>query len=187
MNSSILKEETKEIYLRKARVIDERFSLDGVASVSYDIIFDAIKVGYIDLRRTMNAYMYYYGHVGYHVYEPYRGQRFALKACLKLAKIAKEARGFIYVVSSLGVTGTREQINTDLKSIMAVIRQYSQQPCAIGFGIATPAQARQMASISDGAIVGSAIIKLLARYGKDAPVYIGEYVQSMKDAIRDLE
>ena len=105
----------------------------------------------------------------------------------RIAKIAKEARGFIYVVSSLGVTGTREQINTDLKSIMAVIRQYSQQPCAIGFGIATPAQARQMASISDGAIVGSAIIKLLARYGKDAPVYIGEYVQSMKDAIRDLE
>ncbi len=94
MNSSILKEETKEIYLRKARVIDERFSLDGVASVGYDIIFDGLKVGYIDLRRTMNEYMYYYGHVGYHVYEPYRGQHFALKACLKLAKIAKVEYGF---------------------------------------------------------------------------------------------
>ena len=102
----------------------------------------------------------------------------------RIAMIAKEAEGFIYVVSSLGVTGTRSEIKTDLKSIVDIIRQNTDVPCAIGFGISTPEQAQKMAGISDGAIVGSAIIKLLEKYGKDAPKYIGEYVKSMKDALR---
>lgn len=102
----------------------------------------------------------------------------------RIATIAKEADGFIYLVSSLGVTGTRSEINTDLKSIVDVIRQNSSVTCAIGFGISTPAQAKKMADIADGAIVGSAIIKIIERYGKDAPRYVGEYVKSMKDAIR---
>ena len=98
--------------------------------------------------------------------------------------IAGEAEGFLYVVSSLGVTGTRSEIRTDLESIMKVIRQYTDIPCAIGFGISTPEQAKRMADISDGAIVGSAIIKLLEKYGKDAPEYIGRYVKSMKAEMR---
>ena len=98
--------------------------------------------------------------------------------------IAKEAEGFIYLVSSLGVTGERSEIKTDLRSIVELIRANTDVPCAIGFGISTPEQAKQMASISDGAIVGSAIIRLLEKHGKDAPQYIGEYVKSMKDAIR---
>lgn len=102
----------------------------------------------------------------------------------RIAMIAKEADGFIYLVSSLGVTGTRSEISTDLKSIVDVIRQNSSVPCAIGFGISTPAQAKKMADIADGAIVGSAIIKIIEQYGKDAPKYVGEYVKSMKDAIR---
>lgn len=102
----------------------------------------------------------------------------------RIAMIAKEADGFIYLVSSLGVTGTRSEINTDLKSIVEVIRQNSSVPCAIGFGISTPEQAKKMADIADGAIVGSAIIKIIEQYGKDAPRYVGEYVKSMKDAIR---
>ncbi len=102
----------------------------------------------------------------------------------RIAMIAKEADGFIYLVSSLGVTGTRSEINTDLKSIVDVIRQNSSVPCAIGFGISTPEQAKKMADIADGAIVGSAIIKIIEQYGKDAPRYVGEYVKSMKDAIR---
>lgn len=102
----------------------------------------------------------------------------------RIAMIAKEADGFIYLVSSLGVTGTRSEINTDLKSIVYVIRQNTSVPCAIGFGISTPAQAKKMADIADGAIVGSAIIKIIEQYGKDAPRYVGEYVKSMKDAIR---
>lgn len=102
----------------------------------------------------------------------------------RIAMIAKEADGFIYLVSSLGVTGTRSEINTDLKSIVDVIRQNSSVPCAIGFGISTPEQAKKMADIADGAIVGSAIIKIIEQYGKDAPRYVGEYVKSMKDAVR---
>lgn len=102
----------------------------------------------------------------------------------RIAMIAKEAEGFIYLVSSLGVTGVRSEIKTDLGSIVEVIRANTDTPCAIGFGISTPEQAAKMAGISDGAIVGSAIIKILAQYGKDAAPYVGEYVKSMKDAIR---
>ena len=102
----------------------------------------------------------------------------------RIAKIAKEAQGFLYIISSLGVTGTRSEIKTDLASIVKVVRENTDIPCAIGFGISTPEQAKKMADLSDGAIVGSAIIKLLEKYGKDAPSYIGEYVRSMKDAIR---
>ena len=101
----------------------------------------------------------------------------------RIAMIAREAEGFIYVVSSLGVTGTRSEIKTDLKSIVDVIRDVTDVPCAIGFGISTPEQAAKMSSLSDGAIVGSAIIKFLEKYGKDAPKYIGEYVKSMTDAM----
>ena len=102
----------------------------------------------------------------------------------RIAMIAKEAEGFIYVVSSLGVTGMRSEIKTDLASIIKVIRENTDTPCAIGFGISTPEQAKKMADLSDGAIVGSAIIKLLEKHGKNAPEYVGEYVKSMKDAIR---
>ena len=101
----------------------------------------------------------------------------------RVAMIAREAEGFIYVVSSLGVTGTRSSIETDLSSIVDIIRENTDIPCAIGFGISTPAQAHNMAAIADGAIVGSAIIKLLEQYGKAAPEYIGAYVKSMKEAL----
>lgn len=102
----------------------------------------------------------------------------------RIAMIAKEAEGFLYIVSSLGVTGTRSEINTDLASIVDIVRQNTAIPCAIGFGISTPEQAKKMSDISDGAIVGSAIIKLLEKHGKDAPKYVGEYVKSMKGALR---
>ena len=102
----------------------------------------------------------------------------------RIAMIAREAEGFLYIVSSLGVTGVRSQIKTDLASIVEVVRQNTRVPCAIGFGISTPEQARAMAELSDGAIVGSAIIKLLEKYGKDAPAHVGEYVKSMKGALR---
>ena len=102
----------------------------------------------------------------------------------RIAMIAGEAEGFLYIVSSLGVTGTRSEITTDLDAIIRVVRENTSVPCAIGFGISTPEQAKKMAAMSDGAIVGSAIIKLLARYGKDAPAYVGQYVKAMKDAVR---
>jgi len=102
----------------------------------------------------------------------------------RVAMIAKEAEGFIYLVSSLGVTGTRTEINTDLDSIVKIIRANTSVPCAIGFGISTPEQAKKMASISDGAIVGSAIIKIMEKYGKESPSYVGEYIKSMTDALQ---
>ncbi|MDY5869819.1 MAG: tryptophan synthase subunit alpha [Suilimivivens sp.] len=102
----------------------------------------------------------------------------------RVAMIAREAEGFIYIVSSLGVTGVRSEINTDIASLVKLVRENTSVPCAVGFGISTPEQAARMAGISDGAIVGSAIIKLIEKYGKDAAEPVGEYVKSMKDALR---
>ena len=102
----------------------------------------------------------------------------------RIAMIAKEASGFIYIVSSLGVTGVRSEITTDIPSIVASVRAASDTPCAIGFGISTPEQAQKMSQSADGVIVGSAIVKLVAQYGKDAPEHVGEYVKSMVDAIK---
>lgn len=101
----------------------------------------------------------------------------------RISMIAKEAEGFIYIVSSLGVTGVRNEIKTDIPSMVKLIRENTEIPCAVGFGISTPEQAAKMASISDGAIVGSAIIKLIAQYGKDAADPVGEYVHQMKTAL----
>lgn len=102
----------------------------------------------------------------------------------RIARIAKDAEGFLYLVSSLGVTGARSEITTDLGSIVEVVRQNTSIPCAIGFGISTPEQVKKMAALSDGAIVGSAIVKLLEQYGKEAPEQIGRYVKEMKNALR---
>ena len=101
-----------------------------------------------------------------------------------IAKVAGEASGFVYVVSSLGVTGVRSEITTDIGAMVKLIRASTKLPCAVGFGISTPEQAKKMASLSDGAIVGSAIVKLIAQYGRDAAPYVAEYVKSMKDAVR---
>lgn len=105
----------------------------------------------------------------------------------RIQMIAAEADGFVYVVSSLGVTGVRSKITTDLKSMVAKIKAATDIPCAIGFGISTPEQARNMAMTgADGVIVGSAIVKIIAQYKQDAPRHVGEYVRSMKEAIRGL-
>lgn len=101
----------------------------------------------------------------------------------RIAMIASKAKGFIYIVSSLGVTGVRNEIHTDIASLVKLVRENSSVPCAVGFGISTPEQAAKMAGISDGAIVGSAIVKLVAQYGKDAAGPVGEYVKKMKDAV----
>ena len=101
----------------------------------------------------------------------------------RIAMIAKEAEGFLYIVSSLGVTGTRSEIHTDLSSIVKIVRQNTKIPCAIGFGISNPEQAKKMADLSDGAIVGSAIVKILEKEGRNAPSSVGSFVKQMKEAI----
>ncbi len=104
----------------------------------------------------------------------------------RIRMIAKEANGFVYCVSSLGVTGVRQEITTDIGAMIRLVKEAKDIPCAVGFGISTPEQAAKMAAIADGAIVGSAIVKLCAQYGEDCVPYVAEYVKSMKDAIRDL-
>ena len=104
----------------------------------------------------------------------------------RIAMIAKEAKGFIYMVSSLGVTGTRSEITTDIGAMTALVKQNTDIPCAVGFGISNPQQAAQMASLSDGAIVGSAIIKIIAQYGRAAAGPVGEYVKAMAAAVHAL-
>lgn len=101
----------------------------------------------------------------------------------RIAMIAKNATGYIYVVSSMGVTGVRSEITTDLSAIVKVIRENTNVPCAIGFGISTPEQARKYSGVADGVIVGSAIVKVIAKYGNDAGKYIYEYVRSMTEAM----
>lgn len=102
----------------------------------------------------------------------------------RIKMIASDAKGFVYAVSSLGVTGTRSEITTDLDTITKHIKDVTDVPVAIGFGINTPEQAKKYADIADGVIVGSAIVKIIAKYGKNAPDEVYKYVKSMKDAIR---
>ena len=103
----------------------------------------------------------------------------------RIPEILKDARGFVYCVSSLGVTGMRRQITTDVGAMVELVKKSSDLPAAIGFGISGPEQAKKMAEVSDGVIVGSAIVKLVEKYGKDAVPYVAEFVKSVKDAIRE--
>ena len=101
----------------------------------------------------------------------------------RIETIAKEAEGFIYCVSSLGVTGVRSEITTDIGTMIKHVKTVTDVPVAVGFGISTPEQAKKMAGLSDGAIVGSAIVKLVAKYGKEAAPHVAEYVKSMKAGV----
>ncbi len=101
----------------------------------------------------------------------------------RIKSIAQSANGFLYIVSSMGVTGVRSEIKTDLASIMASVRKYSKVPAAIGFGISNPEQAKKMSELSDGVIVGSAIVRLVEKYGEGAPEEIYKFVKSLKDVI----
>lgn len=97
----------------------------------------------------------------------------------RIRNIAKEASGFVYCVSSLGVTGTRESITTDVKAMVDQVRANTSIPCAVGFGISTPEQAGQIGALCDGVIVGSAIVKLCGQYGRSCVPYVAEYVEEM--------
>jgi tryptophan synthase alpha chain len=104
----------------------------------------------------------------------------------RIRRIAESATGFIYLVSSMGVTGVRGEIRTDLSAMAAAIRSAAAVPVAVGFGIHTPAQAKEIGRIADGVIVGSAIVKLIAEHGADAGPAVYDYVKSMKDALAEI-
>ena len=102
----------------------------------------------------------------------------------RVAMIAREAEGFLYIVSSLGVTGVRSEITTDIGAMAELVRRSTDIPCAVGFGISTPEQAKKMAGLSDGAIVGSAIVRLIHESGPNAPEAVRDYVRSMTRDLR---
>ena len=103
----------------------------------------------------------------------------------RIAKIAKSATGYIYIVSSMGVTGMRSEITTDLESIVRVVKENTSVPAAIGFGINTPEQAKKYAGMADGVIVGSAIVKIIEKYGENAAEPVYNYVKEMADAVKE--
>lgn len=105
----------------------------------------------------------------------------------RIQTIAKEAEGFLYIVSSMGVTGMREKIDTDLASMIAAVREVTDIPCAIGFGIKNPETAEKMGRLADGVIVGSAIVSKIGEYGENAREVLTEYVSSMKAAVRKTD
>ena len=105
----------------------------------------------------------------------------------RITAIAKEAEGYIYCVSSLGVTGMRKEISTDIQGMVDKVRQVTKVPCAVGFGISTPEQAQQMAAVSDGVIVGSRIVKIVEEYGEKSVPYVKEYVGNMKKALKNRQ
>ncbi|MDD2626065.1 MAG: tryptophan synthase subunit alpha [Candidatus Methanomethylophilus sp.] len=102
----------------------------------------------------------------------------------RIRMIAGEAEGFVYCVSSLGVTGVRTSFSNNLPDVVTAIKQATKIPVAVGFGVSTPEQARAIAKFADGVIVGSAIVKLVAAHGRDSVPYVSDYVKSMKDAVR---
>lgn len=104
----------------------------------------------------------------------------------RIQKIAAEAKGFLYVVSSMGVTGVRSEITTDLGAILENIRKATDVPACVGFGINTPEQAAEIAGIADGVIVGSAIVRLAEQYGGHAAEHIGAYVRKMKESVAGI-
>jgi tryptophan synthase alpha chain len=100
----------------------------------------------------------------------------------RIQEIAAAASGFLYLVSSMGVTGVRSEIRTDLASIIAAVKKATKLPAAVGFGIHTPDQAAEIGKLADGVIVGSAIVKIVEKYGEEAGKYIYDYVREMKQA-----
>ena len=105
----------------------------------------------------------------------------------RISMIAREAEGFIYCVSSMGVTGVRAEIKTDASGMIESVRKETAVPCAVGFGIAEPEQAAKMVQISDGAIVGSAMVKIIGEYGRECVPKVVEYVHKMKTAVTEVK
>lgn len=101
----------------------------------------------------------------------------------RIAAIAKEAQGFVYCVSSLGVTGVRSKITTDIGEMVSLVKGAQNIPCAVGFGISTPEQAGAMSGKADGVIIGSAIVKIVEQYGEQSIEPVRAHVRKMKAAM----
>src|SRR5699024_7293919 len=102
----------------------------------------------------------------------------------RIKEIAKKAEGFIYLVSSMGVTGVRSNITTDISAMVAEIRAVSDIPVAVGFGINQPSQVKDISAKANGVIVGSGIVRLVEAHGEEAKPYIYDYVHEMQAVLR---
>lgn len=102
----------------------------------------------------------------------------------RINMIASSAQGFVYCVSSLGVTGVRRELSSDVEEMIKLIKKVWDIPCAVGFGISTSEQAAKISKFSDGVIVGSAIVKIIEQYGVDCVPHVVEYVRNMIKAIK---
>lgn len=102
----------------------------------------------------------------------------------RIENIASDARGFLYCVSSTGVTGTRSKFSTDFDEFFGEIKKSCKVPAMVGFGISGPEQAAKMGSYCDGVIVGSAIVDIVGKHGKDSVQKVGEFVHSLKGALK---
>lgn len=98
----------------------------------------------------------------------------------RIEMIAQDAEGFLYCVSSLGLTGVRSEINTHVAEMINQAKKATSVPCAIGFGISTSEQVREMSAVSDGVIVGSAIVKIVAEFGRESVEPVKQFVKMMK-------
>lgn len=103
----------------------------------------------------------------------------------RIKMIASEATGFVYCVSSMGVTGMRKEIKTNVGEMVQLVKQTKNIPCAIGFGVSNPTQAKEMSQYADGVIIGSAIVNIVAQYGRDSIPYVSEFVKAVKTAITE--
>lgn len=101
----------------------------------------------------------------------------------RIKMIAEESRGFLYCVSSTGVTGVRNEFSTDFQEFFDAIERYTAVPAAVGFGIATPEQAKAMKQYCEGVIVGSAIVDQVAEHGVEAAVPVENLVASLRKAL----
>lgn len=101
----------------------------------------------------------------------------------RIRKIAAEAEGFIYCVSSLGVTGVRSEIKSDVTSMIEQVRAVTDVPCAVGFGVSRPEHAEQLGAVADGVIVGSAIVKIIAENGHESALPVSDFIRSMRAAL----
>ena len=191
------------------RALDEGTHLDGIFQMVADIQ-DRVRIPLLFMTYLNPVFIYGYERFFAHCQDlgisgiilpdlPFEEQsevrevaeRFAVDVVTMIAPtsgsriraIASRATGFIYLVSSMGVTGMRSSITTDLAGLVAEIKKYTQIPVAIGFGVSTPAQAAEFARIADGVIVGSAIVNIIAEQGKDSEPALRDYVRSIKAAI----
>lgn len=101
----------------------------------------------------------------------------------RIEKIAKNSKGFLYCVSSLGVTGVRNSFNTNFNEMFDEIKKHSKTKTALGFGISTSEQVKQLKNYADGIIIGSAIVEIIEKYGKNCVLKVVDFIKNIRNSL----